>query len=80
MLKNTKLKMKCCPFCGSKKVVYHNGWVKGDREYDKDSKGREPSITCPECGIGFSMGWFGFGISDQIAEEETMVSWNQRAK
>jgi len=68
-----------CPFCGCKEVEYYNGWKKGSRKCD-DSYGRNPSICCDECGIGFSVGYFGYGISDKKAKKDTYEAWNKRVK
>ena len=73
-----------CPFCGCKKVEYHNGWIFGDRDKHikktKDNKPfREPSITCDGCGMGMSVGSFGWGVSDEIAEHDTKEIWNMRS-
>jgi len=72
-----KVEIKNCPFCGHKDVRYYTGWKKGNRKYD-NSKGRSPSITCERCGMGFSYGWFGRGITDKDAKEKTIEKWNNR--
>jgi len=73
--------MKDCPFCGGT-PEYYGGWSRARRE-DAQKKGekvsgREPSICCEECGIGFSAGWFGYGISDKSAKKSTIEAWNRR--
>lgn len=70
-------KLKSCPFCGSKKVNYYNGWRFGDREKDK-SEWREPSVSCEQCGIGISVGTFNRMVPDDKAKEETIKGWNCR--
>lgn len=65
--------LKSCPFCGGE-VTYHTGYAKGN----KDVSYRRPSITCERCGIGFSYGAFGHGISDEDAERMTSEAWNAR--
>jgi hypothetical protein len=77
--------LKNCPFCGGK-VKYYNGWAWGDREraWEKAQQegenaiGRDPSICCEDCGIGFTTGWFGHGISDESAKNTTVEAWNRR--
>lgn len=66
-----------CPFCGGD-AEYHNGWIYGDRAKG-DKKSRNPSVTCQKCGIGFSVGSFGGGISDNQAHRMTANAWNKRA-
>jgi hypothetical protein len=76
-------KMKGCPFCGNLDVKYHTGWIGGTKEASEkniEKRGREPSITCSECGIGFSFGFFGQGIEDDYAKKETIKRWNCRKK
>ena len=67
-----------CPFCGASNFKYYSGWAFGDR--DKDSAiGRSPSITC-ECGIGFHLGYYGRGISDEDVKKEVFEAWNNRSE
>jgi len=75
-----EIKLEACPFCSSQRVKYFNGWAFGDRERDPEhnKKGRHPSITCEECGIGVTTGFFGYGVSDQDAKEITIIAWNRR--
>ena len=73
------MKLKPCPFCGGR-CKYYSGWGGGSRKKAKIKDGRDPSICCEKCGIGFSTGWYGHGISDKHAEEETRKAWNLRYK
>ena len=79
------MKLKSCPFCGSEDVYYFSGWKGGTRakhkkyELGKEPEGRSPSISCEECGIGLTAGWFGYGISDANAKKYTCNAWNKRA-
>jgi len=75
--KNYTEELKPCPFCHSEDVRFHNGWARGSRK-DDISNHRTPSITCRDCGIGFSSGSFGRGISDKSAKKETFQQWNKR--
>ena len=73
-----------CPFCGSDDVAYHNGWMFGNRQKHivktrEEKSFREPSITCGDCGIGFSKGSYGWGITDEQAEADTKTAWNTRS-
>jgi len=70
-------KFKRCPFCGCENVIYFNGWRFGDRNKD-DSKWRVPSVSCDWCGIGFKIGSFGRGVSDEKAKEMARKAWNRR--
>jgi hypothetical protein len=72
------MKLKLCPFCGGK-AKYYNGWGFGDRDKAKEKDGRDPSVSCEDCGIGISQGWYGHGISDEDAIEDTIKAWNRRA-
>lgn len=61
--------LKPCPFCGSKRVHLH---IHDDGGWWVDS------ITCVDCGIGFSTGCFGGGIDVGEVEEMSAKAWNRR--
>jgi len=69
-----ELTISSCPHCGNTDTEYFHGWD------DERDIGREPVITCGGCGVGFSVGFFGCGISDDEAEAITIEAYNRRAK
>lgn len=75
------MKIKPCPFCGSNDVKYFDG--RGQAKWNKWLKygkvGRSPVLCC-SCGIGFSLGIFMNGFSDEEAKNMTIDSWNRRVR
>ena len=63
------MKLRSCPFCGCEDVRL--------QIYDKKGWWRD-SITCPNCGIGFTTGMFGGGYDIVDVEKTSIKKWNNR--
>jgi hypothetical protein len=74
-----------CPFCGSARLQYFNGWPFGSRRKaiahrctESETYSRQPSINCLDCDIGFTSGAMAHGITDARCREIVSLAWNRR--